>query len=349
MKRFLTAMVAGVAALTLAAGCGQRNEENQGIDTGSGVTLTSAPIDAALVTPEFGWVLTADALLLSGDGGATFRRAEVELPSDAAPAAYFHDADHGWVSAVNGPGITVTRLGTGSQSLGATGIPTSSQLTELSMAFGDTVHGALLGKVQTGGAFGRVAVEPGGRIWLTGGALGNELYTSRDHGNTWNKPQLSVAEAGTVEAVSTPVGGVVAVTVSSAGQSRVALLTSHDDGASWQESASVALATDSAVAPAVSSVPDSSIAVVDPAGARLSRAVPAKSRVSLDVSSLPANGLSAGTSHVTFASPAAGWALAATGGCTTGKQHCAITHNLVTTNDSGNTWHQALQWVDKIS
>jgi hypothetical protein len=369
MKRLLASAVTGLIALALVTACGQRPGANAGAPAISD-TLTSAPIDAGLVTDRFGWVLSADALLLTRDGGKTFQKTAVDVPAGSARAASFTDATHGWVAALDGTGIAVARTADGGKSWTTSTIPTKARIADLSVAFGDAERGALVAREQTGGAFsmadlyattdggvswragiapvaGRVAVDTAGRIWLAGGALGNELYSSANRGGSWAKARFSLSGGEAPQAVAPPANGVVPVSVSKGDRSRVGLLTSTDNGASWRETGAVRTATDSAVAPAVSVARDSSVAVADPAGGRLGR-VPAANGSTAAATPKSAQGLPAGVSRIGMVG-SAGWALASSGSCAGQKQDCVITHRLVATTDNGATWHELLRWVQRLN
>jgi hypothetical protein len=320
MNRFLP-LVLGAGLLTLTSAC--VGSADAGVQPGR--ALGAPLIDAALVTTQFGWVLTADQVLLTKDGGGTFTTAPVTLPSGLARTAYFRDANQGWVAATDGATITVARTADGGATWKSATVESSEPIGGLSVGFGDATDGALVAKVQTSPAFskahlfgtadggatwqekgapvaGQVTVEPGGRLWLAGGVLGNELYTSRDHGTKWTKPSLTLAQPGTIEGVTAPQDGVVPVTVSTGATSRVALLTSPDGGATWRESSTVPLAA-------------------NPAGAF----------------------------HVTSASDTARWAVASTGQCAHDKQDCTVTYSVQATTDGGATWKRIVTYVEKLT
>src|ERR1700754_2584654 len=174
MKRLLASAVTGLVALALVTACGQRPDVDAGAPA---VTdpLTSAPLDAGLVTDRFGWVLSADAVLLTRDGGETFQTTAVDVPAGSARAAYFADATHGWVAAPGGTGIAVARTADGGKSWTASTIPTKARVADLSVAFGDAKRGALVAREQTGGAFSVADLDrttDGGATWRAGTARG---------------------------------------------------------------------------------------------------------------------------------------------------------------------------------
>jgi len=321
MNRFLP-LVLGAGLLTLTSAC--VGSADAGVQPGRAIGVPL--IDAALVTPQFGWVLTADQVLLTKDGGGTFTAAAVPLPNGLARTAYFRDASQGWVAATDGATITVARTADGGATWKSATVESVEPIGGLSVGFGGATDGALLAKVQTSPAFskahlfgtadggatwqeksapvaGQVSVEPDGRLWLAGGVLGNELYTSSDHGTKWTKPSLALAQAGTIDGVAAPQDGVVSAKVSDGTATRVARLTSPDGGATWRESAT----------------------------AKQDKAAPA------------------GAFHVTFASDTAGWAVASAGQCANGKQDCSVTYSVQATTDGGATWKRLVTYVEKLT
>ena len=357
---FGAAFASALAMLTLAAGCGQR----EAIEPGAAAKLLrSAPIDAALVTPQFGWVLTEDQVLLTTDGGASFTESKVDLPAGQARAAYFTDAQHGWVAGVAGQNIIVARTADGGNAWELSKIPTAEPIGSLSVGFGTEANGGLLAKVQTSNAFsrgfffatadggkswnaagaapagGQIAVEPDGRVWLAGGVMADKLYTSKDQGRNWSEPSLGV----TPTAIGLPQGGVLPATIGDGTSARVALLTTADAGATWHESASVSLQADQGV-PAALAVNGQVVLLADHAAGRLHRGGKAASAVK----SVGAQGLPAGVSRMTLADQSTGWALASSGSCAKNKQSCSITYTLVATYDAGDSWRELLSWQEKV-
>lgn len=352
---------AALAVVALASGCGQREAIQPGAPA---KVLGSAPIDAALVTPEFGWVLTEDQLLVTTDGGAGFAASKVELPAGQKRAAHFTDAEHGWVAAVTGmQTLTVARTADGGNTWEYAKIATTEQIGSLSVGFGTAAAGGILAKVQTSNAFsrgffyatadggkswnapaetpvaGQISVEPDGRVWLAGGVMSDKLYTSKDLGRNWAEPALAVKPT----AVGLPRGGVLPVTIGDGTTARVALLTSPDSGSTWKETASVSLQKDQGV-PAALAVNGSTVLIADQDAGRLHRGGKAAS----SVKSLGAPGFPAGVSRMTLADQSTGWALASSGSCAQGKQSCTVTHTLVATDNAGDSWHQLLTYTEKI-
>jgi len=185
------------------------------------VVLRSAPIDAALVTPDAGWILTADELLLSRDGGATFARLRPDLPAGPVRAAFFRDDRQGWVAAAGPDGIAVARTVDGGRTWARStvAVPKAPPVA-LRVAFGDTRHGALLARAATSAAFsradlyttadggaswtrrtapaaGEITVAPDGRIQLVGGVRQDKVFVSTDDGRGWSPAAGAAARPAT--------------------------------------------------------------------------------------------------------------------------------------------------------
>jgi photosystem II stability/assembly factor-like uncharacterized protein len=259
---------------------------------------------------------------------------------------------------VSGPkAVTVARTSDGGNTWQYAKIATGEPIGSLSVGFGTEAVGGLLARVQTSNAFsrgfffatadggrswnaageapvaGQIAVEPDGRVWLAGGVIPDRLYTSKDQGQSWTAPSLDV----TPTMVGLPQGGVLPVSVGDGTTSRVALLTTADSGATWHETAQVALQADQGV-PAALAVNGSVVLVADNGSGRLHRGG----------KDIDAKGLPAGVSRLTLAGPSDGWALASNGTCAKGKQSCAVTHTLAATEDAGDSWHELLTWQEKL-
>jgi hypothetical protein len=382
-----TALIALAAALGV-TGCGTMTATS-GAGTGGAVTGTRAlaqpngdpaPIDAALVTPDFGWVLTADRLLVTRDGGTTFSDAKVPLPASGARAAFFRDAQHGYVAAPTGNTIIAARTGDGGRSwqigtLLDAATPTADY-GPLRMSFGDATHGVILAQTSTsamsaratlfattnGGTSwsahrapvsGAVSVEPGGRTWLAGGVVGDELHSSTDQGRHWStaKVQLSGAAVET-KAISPPVGGMLPVTVvTETDQTDVALLTTGDKGRTWRETDRVAVRGKTGPGVRVPvAMAGAEPLVVDTAGGHAYRAAPHGDTASAAASDMRPTGLPEGVHTVTFtADGRTGWALATYGRCASGKSDCTLYNPLMATTDGGTTWRQLGLWQQKLN
>jgi len=360
MKTRISLVLAGFGLLALSA-CGTGQQASAGTTTMSG----PAPLDAALVTPTFGWVLTPDALLVTRDGGATFEKAAPPLPAGPVRAAFFGDEVNGIAAAVDGDAIKVARTGDGGKTwstsrvrdadVGPTGYST------IAVSFGDKANGAILARTATSQAFsmatlfattdggatwsarpapeaGQVRVEPGGRTWVAG----DTLDATTDQGRTWNRAEVKVDGSPTATTLAAPIGSALPVTVVDGEQTSVELLTSTDQGRTW--GAPVRTPVKAKTGPGVR-VPvartGSGIVVFDPAGGHAYRAETG--------ADLHPSGLPDGVVGASFAGGGnAGWALASFGTCASKEQDCVLHHELVGTGNAGGTWHPLAVWLQPV-
>ncbi|HEV7932837.1 MAG TPA: hypothetical protein VGP70_11050 [Actinomadura sp.] len=338
------------------------------------------PIDAALVTPAFGWVLTADRLLLTRDGGATFTDAMPPVPQSRTRAAFFRDDRNGYVTASTGNAIATARTSDGGRTWRIrTALDASAPTAyygRLRMSFGDASHGVVLAQTSTsamsseatlfatedGGnswsartapAAGEVTVEPGGRTWLAGGTADDELHASSDAGRHWSRTKLHVNGAVETKAVSPPVDGVLPVTVvTTSDTTEVALLTTSDRGHTWREAKRVPVhgRTGPGVrVPVVSG--ESGPLVLDTAGGHAYRVAGRRDAMAGSrVADIRPSGLPEGGHTVTLATGRrSGWALATYGRCTDGKTGCTLYNPLMATTDGGATWHRLRLWQERLN
>jgi hypothetical protein len=215
-NRTLLATVGAIATVLL-AGCGQYHAS---LISGASSGLGSPPLDAALVTPTFGWILTSDRLLVTNDGGKSFLAKGVPLGTSNLRTAYFTDAKHGWIAEATAPtSVSVVQTTDGGLTWRMTSKRTSRfEVGALRIAFNETGRGALMVQRQTSQAFsvadvwttsdggvswqthkapaaGEISVSDGGRIALAGGPLHNRVYSTSDDGKSWHsvKTQLSAS------------------------------------------------------------------------------------------------------------------------------------------------------------
>jgi len=351
-------------AVLALAGCGT----GQGPRVGAPASEAGGmpPVDAALVTPSFGWVLTADRLLVTSDGGRTFTDTKAPLPATTVRAAHFTDARHGFVTASAGYALTTARTSDGGRTW-TTGTVNGPEYGSLSAAASDAEHGAVLAQTSRmlpsatllatsdGGASwspspapaGELGMETGGRIWVAG----DGLSSSTDQGHHWTKTKVGIDGSFDTKAVAPPTGGVLPVTlVTRTDQTQVALLTSTDKGRSWTETNRVSVhgKTGPGVRVPVATAGGGPL-VVDTAGGHAYR-VPAHRASAMATPDLRPAGLPEGAGSVTFAPDGrTGWALAAYGRCAKGKTGCSLYHPLSMTTDGGVTWRQVRLWRERLN
>ncbi len=372
-RRFVSTVLVSAAAVAVLAACGtvQAGQNPAGAAPKGPARIGQAPVDAALVTPTFGWVLTADELLLTRDGGAAFTPTAVPVPASWSRAAHFRDPNNG-VVVVGGYGaISIATTSDGGQTwrtkrVADNTLPSPVDFGRVQVTFGDRLHGMVMAQWVTGSSFseatmfvtanggktwtarrapaaGEIVVEAGGRSWLAGGVLRDRLYRSDDQGRRWTKTTLRLAGPAGSMAVSPPRGGVVSVTVLHGGKTQVALLSSRDKGRSWQETGRTTVrgVIGRGVRVPVATTSTGAV-VIDTAGGHTYRAgtSPAGIGAAADVA---AAGLPEGVYQAGFADSRSGWALSTRGLCADGKQDCALIHTLLGSSDGGASW-QTLSW-----
>lgn len=373
MRRLLSTVALALAAGLALVGCGTVQAGQAGAGDTAPLQVGAPPLDAALVTDTFGWVLTADRLLLTEDGGASFTDVDLPLAPGWARAVQFRDRLHGFAVSGELGAVTVARTGDGGRTWTTSRLPDTAVASpvdfgRMQVAFGDSTHGMIMAEWVTSSAFsegtvfttanagrswharrapagGQIAVEPGGRSWLAGGVVGDRLYRSDDLGRTWSRARLDLAGAIDSATVSTPVGGLLPVTVVSGGETQVALLRSTDGGSSWQETGRTPVRgiTSAGVQVPVAATGAGPL-VIDTAGGHAYRAVGADAAAA----DVQPSGLTEGVHQARFANGRAGWALSTRGYCADGKQDCALIHTLLGTADGGLSWRQLLRWEEPV-
>ena len=360
------APMAATVAILMAASCGHPGTTPTTTTGQTAGPLTSAPLDAGLVTPGFGYVLTADQVVLTTDGGASFHAVKTGLPRGLHRTAFFSDAQHGWVASTAGQTVSIARTADGGSTWQDTTHVLPNQLTSVDVSFNGTTRGAVMARTQTGGSFskatvlstsdggatwtlntapvaGTVSVDVDGRIWLAG-VLGGPLFFSTDQAKSWTKPALNLPPGAIVDAVVPPREGVLPVTLTEGGASRIALLRSGDGGANWQEAASLALSRQESESPPLS-VRGQEVILVDRVSGKVIHRM-AQTGAAADTRA--GTGLPAGVGKISFVNTNTGWALASSFACTNGKQGCTLITSVASTSDGGTTWRQVLSWADKI-
>ena len=336
-----------------------------------GATLVAdgtPPLDAALVTPGFGWVLTREQLLVTADGGATFKDTQAPIQSGTFRGAFFADPRHGVAAAAAGGSLVLARTADGGATwatsrLADPAMPAGLGYSSLSIAFSDPDHGAVLARLATGPNFslgtlfstsdggatwtarhapvaGRISVTAGGRTWLAGGVQDDRLFQSADDGASWTPAQLAPLAGRQVAAVDLPGADGLPVTVLDGGRTELETLTTADDGRHWKVADSVPVAGRTALGVRVPVLHGAAgPLVLDTAGGHAYRAGSG--------ADIRPRGLPQGADTVTVSSDGrTGWALAVYGRCAHGKQDCTLSHDLVQTDDGGASWHRVHVWTE---
>jgi hypothetical protein len=334
------------------------------------------PVSAQLVTPDFGWYMTAGNIMITRNGGRTFADAHAPLPFSYARNALFTSAQDGIAAAADGNRIVVARTVNGGRTWTASQIADpraypGTGYESLSIAFGSRSAGAILAQVGTGSSFsvgtlfttdnagatwqvrpapvaGTISEDSHGGIWLAGGVYGNELFRTTDRGASWARSAIRLASGQQLGAVSTPSGGMLTATaLLRNGTTQVDTLTSADGGRSWHAISTVPIRgkTTSGVLVTVARTAHGML-VLDTAGDHVYSSARGTGRWQ----SSGRDGLPEGVTGATFApGGSAGWVLATYGHCARFKSACTLYHVLAGTTDAGTSWHQLILWSDPLN
>lgn len=366
--------VAGMAGLGIGAASASATGTGHAPRAAKATMRGLAPVNAAMVTSSFGWVMTPDKFLVSRNGGASFSPVMAPVPSSYARNALFTSASRGLVAAAVGDRLTVARTVNGGRTWKVShavdrSLYPGAAFWSLSIA----QHGssdAILAQLETGVSFsvgtlftsvnkgadwsarrapvaGTVAFDSAGTLWLAGGVNDKQLYHSASLGAAWTRSTVTVAPGQQLGAVTTPVNGVVAATaLLPNGTTQTDTLKPSRGERHWTVAGVTTLRgkTGFGVPPTIAAMPRG-LMLFDNAGTRAYEAVGATARPM----AVSASGLPEGTTAVTFARGGThAWALATFGRCLEFKSDCTLYHQIAATDNGGTTWHQIALWTLKV-
>jgi hypothetical protein len=190
-------------------------------------SCTAAPtapvLGAALVTTRWGWLLTPRSLLLTSDGGHSFRAVRPPGFDGATRAAFFLDPRRGWVASYQAGTITVARTTDGGRTWRSTRLRPDGPVGSLRLSFGP-------------GQTGRLLVQ---RVSSSNFSLAT-LYVSTDGGAAWQRRSAPAALPDTrqVSYATRAAGWTLATVHRCAGKrgpctTAWSLLGTADGGRSW--------------------------------------------------------------------------------------------------------------------
>jgi hypothetical protein len=373
-KKLITASLAGGAAVLALAGVTAAQALSSTPAAQQAAMSGMAPVNAQMVTADFGWVMTPDSMLVTRDGGRTFTSVKVPLPSSYARDALFTNAKDGMAAAAAGNAITVAKTIDGglSWTVSTTSDPALNPAIgyqNLSIAARGNTD-AILAQVATGMNFslatlfssdnsgatwqartapvaGNVSVDARGSIWVAGGVFGNQLFSSANRGGSWARSTVTLERGQQLAAVAAPTGTTTSATaLLKNGTTQVDMLTSTDNGRTWHATSSVSIrgkVTAGVLVPVTSTARGP--LVLDTAGSNSYLAAGTRGWTGMRTAGLPE-----GVVTATFAPGGAdGWALATYGKCLKFKSDCTLYHELVGTTSAGMNWHQLALWADRIN
>ena len=178
----------------------------------------------------------------------------------------------------------------------------------------------------------------GGRFWISGGVMGDQVFTSSD-GTTWRAAKLPILKRYWTAAAATDVDRVgVVIPVTShdpGGPSEITLLATSDVGRTWRVAASVAAPpTEIDTTIPVSITGDGHWFAVWPDGSKVvAGLLGAKGQTTISPNGLPAN-----VSEIAFTSATRGVAVSGVADCPNGKSSCTSRSVVTRTSDGGQDW-----------
>jgi hypothetical protein len=326
-----------------------------------------------LVTSAAGWAIADERLLWSSNAGQAWNDITPAGPSDQSiDGAFFLDNSTGWAllssagSAANPVSIQLAATTNSGATWNSYALPAvirevgDSYTGIVSLHFVDATHGWLMVRLASSSNFslGRLfATSDGGATWtqlppppignsirfvtaqegwLAGGPGGDELYVTRDGGNTWQAAAVqppSGARAGFTPQYALPVfttgtDGTLAVNFLGTQASAFGIYNTHDGGQSWALTESQTTAAGQRIHAAVTN------AGVVTASVASGKATVALGRAKRSASLRTPN---AAIQQVQFKNEWQGWMLLSSSACASFKKDCTDTTELVATTDGGAT------------
>lgn len=329
-----------------------------------------------LITQNTGWVAGRKNLMLTQDAGQHWT--DITPPSKTAgniKSVFFLSATEGWVaSSFAGatiqvsPSFAISRTSDAGATWKTEPLTASFEAgsTPISLDFVDTLHGWLMLRAPSSPNFSRgvlLATTDGGASWkalpappigdeirfisssigwVAGGPAGNQLYVTRDGGQSWQ--QQSVVAPADVTAATTPIyqlpkfssdrEGTLAVFFGKSETSQLVVYGTKDGGTTWGEVNAVSAGSDANRA--ATSVVDANTFFVAPGNHE------EFTTVSKGVQNKNAQFFSKLASYeavtaLEFADERNGWVLVDGGHCAVGKTQCSQESKLLATSDGGQT------------
>ncbi len=222
--------------------------------------------DMDLISPQAGWILLANSLLLTVDGGTSWEDITPRIGDAMILDILFSDTKTGWLATVTGDsndpgGLAIYHTTDGGLNWDVRSLPVSvTEIADVELEFIDEQTGWALVKVKTSSSFsvGRLyATRDGGnswvertapmgepvifvdpdRGWMVGGPAGNQIYTTQDGGLTWYPQRLPNLPDGQVyfgqPVFKTTQNGVLPVTFLSTPNSALLIYATMDSGKTW--------------------------------------------------------------------------------------------------------------------
>jgi len=345
----------------------------------SGAPVSPSQIQSMhLLTPNTGWVAGKRSIALTHDGGQHWvTTASLGGDTGDIESVFFLNDLQGWVvSPFTGEPeqdqaafiVSSTRDGGTTWTNRQLAVPVAAGGSAISVDFVDPQRGWLMIRRPSSSNFSRgalLATVDGGLNWtllpdppigdaihfissttgwLAGGVARNELYVTRDGGNSWQRQTMSapgISQKASVSMYQLPTfrndhDGTLAVVFGAAGQSSLAVYETHDSGMTWTVSSSVPLSENALNAGgAVTSVVDESTFFVAPRSrdrfTAVTKGTPRNQGTFAELATDEA------ITTLDFKDDLHGWVLATSGHCNSFKSQCSQETRLFATSDGGLT------------
>jgi photosystem II stability/assembly factor-like uncharacterized protein len=325
-----------------------------------------------LVTGTTGWVAGPKNLMLTQDAGQHWTDITPKgQPFGSIKSVFFLNAVEGWAVSSSAGGSSAAFAVSRTSDAGANW--TSGSLTAsfeegsypVSLDFADAQHGWLMLKAPSSSNFSRgvlLATTDGGASWkalptppigdavrftsastgwLAGGPAGNELYVTRDSGQSWQQQTVATpagADADTavyqLPKFVNDSEGTIAVEFVGAETSQVVVYETQNRGLNWMDHNSVTAR--SGVNRTVASVVDANTFFVA-AGSREGLVASAHGAQSENAQFYGKLASYEAVSALDFTDDHNGWVLVDGGHCAVGKTQCSQESRLLATSDGGQT------------
>jgi photosystem II stability/assembly factor-like uncharacterized protein len=327
---------------------------------GTKIDVFGTPVtDLGLFNSTQGWVLSNERLLITSNNGNVW--------FDITPAgaeilgAAFLEANHGWAVSKENNTLVAYKTNDGGSSWNSTPLPLTIEQSQLitkaylhpldeqvvwlslKLQSGSSFsQGLLFFSDDSGNTWQERTIPIGENVkfinemkgWTAGGVLGNQLYSTRDGGRTWQLQHLPDQANGQFD-VGLPVfenqrEGWLPVTVTIAGSDKLVIYRTNDGGRSWDNIKTLSIQP----------------LVVD-SGATLFDATKTMS-LTMSLESIPniVNNLPNGAIKLDFIDAENGWVVVQQGECQGNKKSpdewlsCKQFWQLLATQDGGRSWHE---------
>jgi len=339
-------------------------------------TETQQVLSMHLLTPNTGWVAGQKNLLRTSDAGQHWT--DITPPVKALgniDSVFFLNDLQGWVvnsttGAVrrDSAAFIVSSTSDGGQTWASRPLtaPRVEGSTPISIDFADAQHGWMMLRLPSSSnfSFGLLLATSDGGItwtvlpkppigdaisfissttgWLAGGAAHDELYVTRNGGQSWQRQYVSPPAAS--DNASTPIyqlptfsndhDGNIAIFVGGSTKSQLTVYDTHDAGATWSSHTTVPMSADANGA--VTSIVNADTLFVAP---RNREALTAITNGTQRTNQQFFSNLSPdeAVTALNFKDDRQGWVLTASGHCDNGKSGCHQESRLLATTDGGST------------